>query len=73
VEGTYVKGPEQEKYARARRRYLAEYDKAVESVRQADHCISCGKCMSACPQHIRIPRELKRIDEYIEKIRQDLL
>ncbi|MBO7603006.1 MAG: aldo/keto reductase [Bacteroidales bacterium] len=73
VEGTYVKGPEQEKYARARRRYLAEYDKAVESVRQAAHCISCGKCMSACPQHIRIPRELKRIDEYIEKIRQDLL
>ena len=73
VEGTYVKGPEQEKYAKARRRYLAEYNKAVESVRQADHCISCGKCMKACPQHIRIPRELKRIDEYIEKIKQDLL
>ena len=73
VEGTYVKGPEQKKYAKARRRYLAEYNKAVESVRQADHCISCGKCMKACPQHIRIPRELKRIDEYIEKIKQDLL
>ena len=73
VEGTNVKGPEQEKYAKARRRYLAEYNKAVESVRQADHCISCGKCMKACPQHIRIPRELKRIDEYIEKIKQDLL
>ena len=73
VEGTYVKGPEQDKYAKARRRYLAEYNKAVESVRQADHCISCGKCMKACPQHIRIPRELKRIDEYIEKIKQDLL
>ena len=73
VEGTYVKGPEQEKYAKARHRYLAEYNKAVESVRQADHCISCGKCMKACPQHIRIPRELKRIDEYIEKIKQDLL
>ncbi|MBQ2229773.1 MAG: aldo/keto reductase, partial [Bacteroidales bacterium] len=38
VEGTYVKGPEQDKYAKARRRYLAEYNKAVESVRQADHC-----------------------------------
>ena len=73
VEGTFVKGPEQEHYARARRRYLLEYDKAVESARQADHCISCGKCTSSCPQHIRIPRELKRIDDYIESIRQGLL
>ena len=73
VEGTFVKGPEQEHYAKLRRRYLAEYNKAVESVRQADHCISCGKCMQSCPQHIRIPRELKRIDEYIERIKQDLL
>ena len=71
VDGTYVKGPEQERYARARRRYLAEYDKAVESVRQADHCISCGKCASSCPQHIRIPRELRRIDKYIEEIKQE--
>lgn len=73
IEGTYVKGPEQEGYARARRRYLAAYDKAVESVRQADHCISCGKCMSHCPQHIRIPRELSRIDKYIESIKQETL
>ena len=73
IEGTFVKGPEQEHYARARKRYLLEYDKAVESIRQADHCISCGKCAPSCPQHIRIPRELKRIDEYIENIRQDKL
>ncbi|MBQ3820361.1 MAG: 4Fe-4S dicluster domain-containing protein, partial [Bacteroidales bacterium] len=56
---------------KARRRYLAEYDKAVESVRQADHCISCGKCTKACPQHIRIPAELRRIDKYIEEIKQE--
>ena len=73
IEGTYVKGPEQEGYARARRRYLAAYDKAVESVRQADHCISCGQCVSHCPQHIRIPRELSRIDKYIESIKQETL
>ena len=73
IEGTYVKGPEQEGYAKARRRYLAAYDKAVESVRQADHCINCGKCMSHCPQHIRIPRELSRIDKYIESIKQETL
>ena len=73
IEGTYVTGPEQKHYARARRRYLADYDKAVESIRQADHCIRCGKCMKSCPQHIRIPSELGRIDKYIEQIRQETL
>lgn len=73
VEDSYVSSVEQKGYARARRRYLAAYDKAVESARQADHCISCGKCMKSCPQHIRIPSELKRIEEYIEQIRQDTL
>lgn len=73
LEGTYVTGPEQKHYARIRRKYLANYDKAVESIRQADHCISCGKCVKSCPQRIRIPAELGRIDKYIEQIRQDTL
>ena len=69
-EDSYVKSKEQKDFARARRRYLAAYDKAVESVRQADHCISCGKCMKECPQRIRIPRQLQRIDQYIESIKK---
>ncbi len=73
TEGTYVANKEQEHYARERRRYLAAYNKAVESIRQADHCISCGQCTPHCPQHIRIPRELRRIDEYIESLKQDTL
>ena len=73
TEGTYVSGPEQEKYARARRLYLASYSETVESVRQADHCISCGQCAPHCPQHIRIPRELRRIDAYIESLKQETL
>ena len=73
VEGSYVSSKEQEHYARMRRRYLAAYNKTVESVRQADHCISCGQCAPHCPQHIRIPRELRRIDEYIESLKQETL
>ena len=72
-EDSYVKSKEQKDFARARRRYLAAYDKAVESIRQADHCISCGKCMKECPQRIRIPRQLQRIDQYVEALKQGTL
>lgn len=71
--GTYVVNKEQEGYAKARRRYLLAYDKAIPSVRQADHCISCGRCSKACPQHIAIPRELRRIDAYIESLKREEL
>ena len=71
--GTYVVNKEQEGYAKARRRYLLSYDKAIPSVRQADHCISCGRCEKACPQHIAIPRELRRIDAYIESLKREEL
>lgn len=71
--GTYVVSREQKDYARARRKYLLAYDKAIPSVRQADHCIACGKCVKACPQHIAIPRELRRIDSYIESLKQETI
>ena len=53
--------------------YLTTYDKAIETIRQADHCISCNTCVSHCPQHIRIPRELRRIDNYVEALKQEKL
>ncbi len=62
-----------ENYKKARRAYLVSYDRAVEKLRQADRCIGCNTCMSHCPQRINIPRELHRIDKYIEKLRQDTL
>lgn len=71
--GTYVSSREQEDYARLRRNYLRAYNKSIEPDRQADHCIGCGKCARECPQHIAIPRELRRIDEYIESLKQQTL
>lgn len=71
--GTYVSGKEQEGYAKARRKYLLAYNEAIPTVRQADHCIGCGRCAKACPQHINIPNELRRIDRYIESLKQETL
>ena len=39
-------------------------------MRQAAHCIQCGQCEPHCPQNIRIPRELKMIDNFVERLKQ---
>lgn len=72
-DGTYVVSEEQKGYAKERRRYLLEYNKAIPTVRQADHCIGCGTCLEACPQQIKIPSQLHRIDRYIERLKQGTL
>jgi len=73
TEGTYAQSREQKDYQKLKRAYLISYDRAVASVRQADHCITCGECLSHCPQSINIPRQLRRIAEYIEHLKQDTL
>ena len=62
-----------ENYRKLRRQYLIGLDRAVPKLRQADHCIQCGQCEPHCPQSIRIPRELKKISDYVEALRQGTL
>lgn len=73
TEGTYAQSAEQKNYFKLKKAYLTSYDKAVASVRQADHCIACGHCLSHCPQSIKIPDELLRIARYVEALKQDIL
>ena len=72
-EGNVSQSAKDENYAKARRAFLVGYDRSVPKLRQANHCIGCNKCVSLCPQKIKIPRELQRIDEYVEKIKQNIL
>ena len=62
-----------EGYRKARRAYLVSYDRAVPKLRQASRCIGCNQCMSHCPQSINIPRELQKIDRYVENLKQEKL
>ena len=73
TDGTYAQSTAQKDYAKLKKAYLVSYDRAVATVRQADHCISCGECLSHCPQSIPIPAQLKRIAKYIEDLKQDTL
>lgn len=58
-------------YRRARREFLIGYDRAIPTLRQANHCIGCRKCVERCPQGINIPVELMRIDRYVEKLKRN--
>ena len=72
-EGEIATNSQDDNYKKARRKYLINYDRRVEPLRQANHCIGCGKCVEHCPQNIKIPKELRHIDEYVESMKQGKL
>ncbi|MCC8173842.1 MAG: aldo/keto reductase [Odoribacter sp.] len=64
------KSSQDENYRKARRAFLIGYDRRVEKLRQADHCISCNQCLHHCPQRIEIPQELEKIHLFTEKLKR---
>lgn len=72
-EGNIPKSRQDDDYAKMRRAFLIGYDRSVPKLRQADRCVGCNECVSHCPQNIRIPREMKRIDQYVEQLKQETL
>ena len=58
-------------YRRERRAFLVGYDRAVPRLRQAAHCIGCGQCIDHCPQGIDIPKEMQRLDKFVESLKQN--
>lgn len=72
-EGNVPKDSQDENYRKARRAYLVSYDRTIEKLRQADHCTGCGQCNEHCPQRINIPKEIQRIDDFIEQLKQETL
>ena len=64
---------EQKEFRRARRAFLTTYDKSIERLRQADHCIGCGECLTHCPQHIAIPDKMRMIEDYTNTLKDSLV
>ncbi|MBR5640196.1 MAG: aldo/keto reductase [Muribaculaceae bacterium] len=71
-EGNLIKDENDSEYKKARKVFLVGYDRSVPKLRQANHCISCRHCVNVkhCPQEIDIPKELKRIDDFVEQLKQ---
>lgn len=72
-EGNVPEDRQAENYRQARRAFLVGYDRSVPRLRQASHCIGCNQCSIHCPQLIDIPKELTRIDSYVEELKQGTL
>lgn len=71
--GNVPESQQAKNYQEARRAFLVGYDRSVPRLRQADHCVGCRECVSHCPQNIDIPRELERIHQFVEQLKQGTL
>ena len=72
-EDNFPQSSQDENYKKSRRAFLVGYDRTVPKLRQANHCIGCDQCSHHCPQTIKIPKELMRIDRYAESLKQETL
>lgn len=72
-EGNIPESRQAENYREARKAFLVGYDRSVPRLRQANHCIGCSQCVHHCPQSIDIPKELQRIDRFVEHLKQGTL
>ena len=70
-EGNVIDNTQDEKYREARRAYLIGYDRSVPKLRQANHCIGCNQCSMHCPQRIDIPKQMQRINSYVEELKAE--
>lgn len=72
-QGNIPESQQAENYREARQAFLVGYDRSVPKLRQASHCIGCNQCSPHCPQSINIPKELHRIDNFVEHLKQGTL
>lgn len=57
--------------ARQKEAFLAHYKNNLERSQRASHCTACGTCLPRCPQHIDIPKEIRAIDDLVQRLSRE--
>ena len=70
-EGRMPQNEMDEDYKKQRRAFLVGLERGVPKLRQADHCTGCHECEHHCPQRIKISREMRKIDEFVQNLLGD--
>ena len=70
-EGWLPMDPYMPNYAKNGRRFLRAYSRVTAGYRQAQRCIGCGRCAKHCPLSIDIPGQLRKIDDFVEKLKRN--
>lgn len=71
LEGNVPASRQSEGYARARQNFLGDFAKSVAEKQQSSHCTACGHCVPLCPQHIKIPDQMKRINQLVAQLKNN--
>ncbi len=53
-------------YKENRKEFLKRYSTLTEA--DASYCTQCNECIPKCPQHIRIPQQMRRIHKFVKDL-----
>ena len=55
-------------YKKKKKIFLTRYNKDLADGSRADACTKCNVCLQKCPQHIRIPDQLQKINDLVKSL-----
>lgn len=70
-EGNYTNNIKDQNYKKARWAFLVGLNRQIARDRQPDHCVGCAQCEPKCPQRIKIPEEMQKIDKFINALKEN--
>lgn len=63
-----MNGPQDDKFNKKKRAFLATYYNTVPEGARADRCIGCGACKTHCPQKLDVPELMLKMKQMVKEL-----